>query len=73
MLEEPHHPELPEDPLGGDQALEDVGQLLEGHALAVAGVGDRPDHAEGAVADRPVRLVVGRVAVAGCKCWKTAG
>ena len=58
MLEEPHHLELPEDSLGADETLEHVGEFLEGNSFAVPGIRDGPDHAEGAVADGPVRLVV---------------
>lgn len=43
MFEEAQHPQLSEDPLTGDQVLEDVGHLLQGHLAAVARVGDRPE------------------------------
>lgn len=38
MLEEAEHLQFAEDPLAGDEVLEDVGHLFEGHALAVPGV-----------------------------------
>ena len=47
-------------PFRADKALEHIGQLLEGDPLAVPRVGHGPDHAEGPVADRPVRLEVRR-------------
>ena len=59
VLEEPHHLELPEDPLRADEALEHVGQLLEGDPLPVPGVRHRPHHAERTIPDRPVRLELG--------------
>ncbi len=58
MLEESHHLELPKDSLGADQTLENVGQFLESHPLAISRVSHGPDDAEGAVADGPVGLVV---------------
>lgn len=42
MFEEAEHLELAEHPLGGDEALEDVGQFLERHPPAVSGVRHRP-------------------------------
>ena len=59
MLEEPHHLELPEDPLRADEALEHVGQLLERDPLPVPRVGDGPHHPEGPVADRAIGLELG--------------
>ena len=47
-------------PFRADKALEHIGQLLEGDPLAVPRVGHGPDHAEGTVPDRPVRLEVRR-------------
>lgn len=42
MFEEAEHLEFAEHPLGGDEALEDVGQFLEGDPAAVPGVRHRP-------------------------------
>ena len=67
MLEENHHLELPEDSLGADQALEHVGQLLEGDPLAVPRVCDGPDHSEGTVPDGLVLLEVAIVGTVVCK------
>ncbi len=58
VLEEPHHLEFPENPLGADKALEHIGKLLERHAFSISGIGDRPHYTEGAVADGPIGLVV---------------
>ena len=58
VLKEPHHLQLPEHSLRADEALKDVGQLLQRDPLPVAGVGDRPHDPEGTVTDRPIGLVV---------------
>ena len=58
VLEEPHHLQLSEDALRADQALEDVGELLQGDALPVPRVRHRPHDAERAVPDGPVGLKV---------------
>ena len=58
MLEESHHLQLTKDSLRADQTLEHVRQLLQGHALPVAGVRDRPDNPEGSVPDGSIGLVV---------------
>lgn len=42
MFEEAQHLEFPEDTFGGDEGLENVWQLLEGDAPAIAGIRDRP-------------------------------
>ena len=62
MFKEPHHLEFSEDPLRTNEALEHVGELLEGDPLAVPGVRDRPHDAEGAVADGTVGLVLVAIA-----------
>lgn len=46
MLEEAEHFQLTEDPLTGDEVLEDVGHLFEGHAFTVPGVSHRPEREE---------------------------
>lgn len=46
MLEEAEHLQLAEDPLTGDEVLEDVGHLFEGHTFTVPGVGHRPEAEE---------------------------
>ena len=38
MFEEAQHLQLTEDPLTGDEVLEDVGHLFEGDALSIPGV-----------------------------------
>ncbi|GAA6074323.1 uncharacterized [Tachysurus ichikawai] len=43
VLEEAEHFQLTEDPLTGDEVLEDVGHLFEGHTFTVAGVSHRPE------------------------------
>lgn len=42
MFEEAQHPQLSEDPLTGDQVLEDIGHLLQSHLATVTWIGDRP-------------------------------
>lgn len=46
MLEEAKHFQLAEDPLTGDEVLEDVGHLFEGHTFTVPGVSHRPERGE---------------------------
>lgn len=43
MFEEAEHLQFTEDPLAGDEVLEDIGHLFEGHTLAVPGVSHRPE------------------------------
>lgn len=42
VFEEAEHPQLSEDSLTGDQVLEDIGHLLQGHLAAVAWIRDGP-------------------------------
>lgn len=42
MFEEAQHPQLSENPLTGDQVLEDIGHLLQSHLAAVAWICNRP-------------------------------
>lgn len=58
MFEESHHLQFAKDSLRADQTLEHVRQLLQGHALPVARVRDRPDDPEGPVPDWSIGLVV---------------
>lgn len=48
VFEEAQHPQLSEDPLAGDQVLEDVGHLLQSHLPAVPRIGHRPVRKRGA-------------------------
>lgn len=48
VFEEAQHPQLSEDPLTGDQVLEDVGHLLQSHLPAVPRIGHRPVRKRGA-------------------------
>lgn len=50
MFESSQHAQFPVDSLAGDEVLEDVGHLLQGHPLPVPGVGHGPAHT-------PTRLV----------------
>ena len=67
VFEESHHLQFPKNSLRADEALKDVGQLLEGDALPVARVRHRPHDPEGTVTDRTIRLVV---AIARRRAWK---
>lgn len=68
MLEKAHHLELAEHALGTDQALEHVRQLLQCHPLAVAGIGDRPNHSKSSVADRSIgQVFIGGSAAGTCE------
>ena len=58
MFKEPHHLELTKDSLGADQALENIGQLLESHSLSVSGICDRPYHSEGTISNWSVGLII---------------
>lgn len=40
MFEEAQHPQLSEDPLTGDQVLEDIGHLLQSHLATVTWIGN---------------------------------
>lgn len=42
MFEEAQHPQLSENPLTGDQVLEDIGHLLQSHLAAVAWICNGP-------------------------------
>lgn len=42
MFEETQHPQLSEDPLTGDQVLEDIGHLLQSHLATVTWIRNRP-------------------------------
>lgn len=42
VFEEAQHPQLSEDPLAGDQVLEDVGHLLQSHFASVARIRHGP-------------------------------
>lgn len=50
MLEKAEHLDFPINSLAGDEVLEDVGHLLERHALPIPGISHRPDNAERSVA-----------------------
>lgn len=42
MFEKAQHPQLSEDPLTGDQILEDIGHLLQRHLAAVTWIRNGP-------------------------------
>lgn len=57
VFEEAEHPQLSEDPLTGDQVLEDIGHLLQGHLAAVAWIRDGPARVRASrLADRNISL-----------------
>jgi len=59
MLEELHHFELSEDSLGADQALENIGEFLEGNTFVVSRICDRPDNAKCTIPNGSIRLIIG--------------
>lgn len=73
MLEETQHAQLPEDPLAGDERLEDVGHLLQGDPSAVTGVRHSPYNTEGAVADGSVWSHLAAVRRGGSCCLSMVG